>query len=257
MEMTSMTVQRVISVVTSYYEAGHGSTRMNRPSAAIILKWEGRTEYRVGGKTIISDAAHPVLLPKGVSYTWRCMESGRYTIVEFDTDDVSDMIVSFSYPDTEKMKSLLHNTERARMSKSMYGHIEQMRAIYELLAELFSSLVAQAEYIPSKKLERIRPAVEYINEHYSEPLTNEQLAALTDVSCVYFRKIFTLAYGMPPISFVNRVRIEKAKEMLKSDYGSLASVAESVGYSNVYHFSKMFKKLTGISPGKYARGMTI
>ena len=46
---------------------------------------------------------------------------------------------------------------------------------------------------------------------------------------------------------------EKAKEMLQSDYGTLSDIAAGVGYSSVFHFSKMFKGVTGISPGSYAK----
>ena len=57
---------------------------------------------------------------------------------------------------------------------------------------------------------------------------------------------------MPPIRYLNMIKIEKAKGLLISDYSTIEDVAESVGYGNVYHFCKMFKQMTGISPGKYA-----
>ena len=50
---------------------------------------------------------------------------------------------------------------------------------------------------------------------------------------------------------VNKVRMEKAIEMLDSDYGTITNLAESLGYQNVYHFSSAFKKYYGISPLQY------
>ena len=57
--------------------------------------------------------------------------------------------------------------------------------------------------------------------------------------------------GVSPISYVHDLRIQKAKEMLRSDYDSLSSVAQSLGYLNLYDFSRDFKKHTGVAPSKY------
>ncbi|MBR3941740.1 MAG: helix-turn-helix transcriptional regulator, partial [Clostridia bacterium] len=53
------------------------------------------------------------------------------------------------------------------------------------------------------------------------------------------------------IAYTHNIRIEKAKEMLKSDYGTISDIAQSVGYPSIYDFSRAFKKHTGISPSKY------
>ena len=100
-------------------------------------------------------------------------------------------------------------------------------------------------------LQKIAPAIEYISQHYNEKITNDVLAAVVGMSTVYFRKLFASAMGVSPITYANNLRIEKAKEMLKSDYGSLSDIAISLGYPSLYDFSRAFKKHTGISPSKY------
>ena len=57
--------------------------------------------------------------------------------------------------------------------------------------------------------------------------------------------------GESPIAYVKRLRIEKAKEMLGSDYGTLSDIASILGYASLYDFSRDFKKQTGIPPSKY------
>ncbi len=57
--------------------------------------------------------------------------------------------------------------------------------------------------------------------------------------------------GISPINYIQQLRIKKAKEMLKSDYSKISLIAETVGYSNIYHFSKTFKQITGYSPTEY------
>jgi AraC-like DNA-binding protein len=58
---------------------------------------------------------------------------------------------------------------------------------------------------------------------------------------------------MPPIRYLHDYRVQRAKDILSSDYDSVTQVAESVGYNSVYHFSKMFRLYTGISPTEYAK----
>lgn len=68
---------------------------------------------------------------------------------------------------------------------------------------------------------------------------------------MYFRKLFTEVMGISPIAYINDIKIKKAKEMLKSDYGSITDIAHSLGYLDIYDFSRAFKKHTGIPPSKY------
>jgi len=82
-------------------------------------------------------------------------------------------------------------------------------------------------------------------------MKNEDLAKLTGLSTIYFRRLFTEVFGVSPIAYVHKLRIKKAKEMLKSDYGNITDIAQSLGYLNIYDFSRAFKKHTGISPSKY------
>ena len=74
--------------------------------------------------------------------------------------------------------------------------------------------------------------------------------AVVGLSTVYFRKLFSVVMGVSPINYARSLRLEKAQEMLKSDYGSLSDVATSLGYPSLYDFSRDFKKHTGSSPLK-------
>ena len=127
--------------------------------------------------------------------------------------------------------------------------LESIRDLYSILVSLTSSHAEH--YLPAEKQKKINPAMEYISQHYAEKITNDRLAEITGMSNVYFRKLFTAVMGVSPIAYVHRFRIQKAKEMLKSDYGTLTDVAQSLGYSSLYDFSRDFKKHTGIAPSKY------
>ena len=110
------------------------------------------------------------------------------------------------------------------------------------------------DYIPKGKQALLQPATDYLSEHYFDPaITNDRLAAMCGISTVYFRKSFEAVHGMPPMRYLHGLRIQKAKDILASDYGAISQVAESVGYGSVYHFSKMFRIYTGVSPTEYVK----
>lgn len=93
-----------------------------------------------------------------------------------------------------------------------------------------------------------------MERHFTDPMiTNELIAEASNVSTVYFRKIFTEAYGVPPMRYVRQRRIEKAQSLLENGFSNISEVAESVGFNSVYHFSKSFKQLIGVSPTSYLR----
>ena len=79
-------------------------------------------------------------------------------------------------------------------------------------------------YIPNHKRNRLQPVIDYISLHYSDNIKNDTLAALAGMSTVYFRKQFTDLFGISPIAYIKNLRIEKAKEMLKSDYATLTDL---------------------------------
>jgi len=130
--------------------------------------------------------------------------------------------------------------------------MEAFSKLYDILRQLFKT--SEKEYVSKEKKRLIQPAETYILENYYDPgITNDQLAGLCGISTVYFRKCFEAVHGVSPIRYLNDYRTRRAKDILSSDFESIAQVAESVGYNSVYHFSKMFKTYTGISPTEYAK----
>ena len=85
----------------------------------------------------------------------------------------------------------------------------------------------------------------HIINNFTKPIKNEELAALCKISTVYFRKLFFEVYGVSPMQYIQNLRIHRAKEMLRSDYSSITDIAFTLGYNNIYEFSKAFKKYFG------------
>lgn len=247
--LSSLVITGVRSVSTMYNAENTHVKRVERPCWAILIKYEGETIYTVGDKRIVSDLNNPVVLPKGSSYAWRCTKSGHFISVEFDCDATADDIFSFSVKRSERILNMLKALEHKRRLLGDRAEMECIRDTYSIMLELLRS--SEEKYTPDSKRQKIAPAVEYILHHYDENITNDTLAGVAGMSTVYFRKLFTEAMGVSPVAYARLLRIEKAKEMLMSDYGSLTDVAYTLGYPSLYDFSRDFKKHTGVPPSKY------
>lgn len=94
----------------------------------------------------------------------------------------------------------------------------------------------------------------YLNENYEHKISLEQIAHNMYLSPVYISKIFKEETGESPINYLIKIRLEKAKDILLGEEGgSIKNIANQVGYDDVYHFSKLFKKYYGISPLYYKK----
>lgn len=247
--MKDLTVQRIWNVFRlKNSPVGQTVHRRDRERWALILKTEGQTIYSAAGETVLSDATHPVLLPRGCSYSWECTHPGECIVIEFEAEEQQTEILSFSIADN----SLIRNSFQKIEKNLDLSPLECKFRLYEILRFLHRS--DRKEYISKEKMQRLKPAMERMTAFYFDPsLTNDALAALCGISTVYFRKLFEEVYGISPIKYLHNLRIRKAKAMLRSDYDSIGQVAESVGYGDIYHFSKMFRIYTGQSPSEYAK----
>ncbi len=93
--------------------------------------------------------------------------------------------------------------------------------------------------------------VTYLEEHYNEKISLDQIAENMYLSPFYISRMFKSEIGDTPIRYLINIRLEKAKTLLESgDNSSIQEIAGMVGYDDAYHFSKLFKKRYGISPSQ-------
>ena len=101
---------------------------------------------------------------------------------------------------------------------------------------------------------KLRAVVEHIEEHLDASPTLEQMAAVARLSPYHFARQFKKATGLPPHQYVLARRIERAKQLLQAGTGlSLAEVAAQNGFSDQSRFSRHFKRLVGVTPGRFRR----
>ena len=129
-------------------------------------------------------------------------------------------------------------------------------AIYKVLGILYRMGILQDadSLLAERDVQKILPVLSYINTNYSENIKLSDVASLLSFDESYFCRLFKNAMGTTFTEYLNFVRICKAEKLLKKTQDSILEISESVGFSSVSYFNRIFKKYRHISPRAY-RGM--
>ena len=230
-------------LVTSH--KGQTETMTFRKTYGLSFCLEGQITYVHNGKSFVSDKNHAVFLPQGQSYTIYRDKNGVFPLINFtaegffmDTFRVIPITNASSYiRDFERIKSLLlFDGTRAKKLSIFYG----------IIAKLKSEVSSQSSILS--------PALSYITENFSDPcISNSDISKKCNISEVYLRKLFLNQLNTTPKQYIIELRINKAKQLLSDGVMKAGEVAEKCGFSNPYHFSRVFKEHTGLSPTEYIK----
>ncbi len=116
--------------------------------------------------------------------------------------------------------------------------------VKNLISENTSSRVDNSEFL-------IKKAVLYINDNYNQKISLEDIAGHVGISKYYFSVLFKKEKGITFSSYLNTVRIEKAKQLLKNPQVTINDVVDEVGFNDAQYFSKTFKKYVGLTVTEY------
>ena len=106
-------------------------------------------------------------------------------------------------------------------------------------------------YFNAKNMERILPVLDYVDTHYAEPVSLNQMCKLLNVDKAHFCRIFKKAVNTSFVQYLNFVRVLKAEKLLLSTDKSIAQISEETGFSSPAYFAKTFKLNMSCSPSYY------
>ena len=94
---------------------------------------------------------------------------------------------------------------------------------------------------------------EYLSKNYRETVTLEELSFLFGTNKTTLCKSFKNSFGTTVVSYVNDLKIKEARRLIRDGAASITEISETLGFSSVHYFSRLFKKRVGISPKEYIK----
>lgn len=224
-----------------------------RRAHALVYFTEGESEYIYGDKVYSARAGTVMYLPHNVPYVIRHFTKCECIYVDFLTvSNTPEEPFAKDYPSSSQFRDLFF---------SMLALFKQKRIGYEaeILGLLYKSVAMiqradRALYLPGVRYQKIAPAVDYISENYrTGKIRMTQLAKLSGVSTRYFGELFSVFFGVSPKSYIIRMQLDAARNMLAASNDPIGDIAAACGFSDVYYFSKLFHKTMGMTPSEYRK----
>ncbi len=151
---------------------------------------------------------------------------------------------------------LLRNTFDAFLNKAPMSSLSLKGYFLVLLAKLLSiprdNPSNHTVSLPQPKhFSKLKPALQYIEEHIGENISAERLAELIGMSPKYFYAFFKTNIGLTPHHYITRIRMNRARELLLDPKLSIKEIAFLLGFSDPYTFSRTFKRFHKTSPSRF------
>ncbi|RWC49802.1 MAG: AraC family transcriptional regulator [Mesorhizobium sp.] len=204
-----------------------------------------RASRSVGGH--VGDSAVRIKLPfmDVVLSLSACASNGTMDVQEFAMPATSDAISAD--PVLQQLVEQFHRSD-SDDEDGLYSD-----AIRLALAARWLRLRSNGQNQPVDGLQqwRLKRVTAYIDKHINEAISLADLAQTAGLSRMYFAARFRAATGLRPHDYILRRRIERAKELLLQNEQSLVDVALDVGFQTQAHFTTVFKRLEGTTPGRW------
>ena len=224
----------------------------NRASHGVVFYPEGSSTFSFStGKNVVAAVNSLIYLPQGSNYTVSSSASHVCYAINFRLDDdFCDEPFCVQLKNPSLFYELFKGADKY-FTQRQHGYMQKCKAyLYDILFALQHEY--SLGYISGNKKATIQKAVDLIHETYMDtPPTVAQLSDLCGMTPEYFRRLFSQIFGTSPLKYINKLKNDRAKELLSSGMYSVYEVAHMSGFEDVGYFSRSFRKMTGVSPSDY------
>ncbi len=162
--------------------------------------------------------------------------------------DLPERIIDFVRADYEQK---FFEVAKWATLEGLPSRLRAKAAMLTLLASLYHAQKFAARTPSSEhQVRQLDAAMKYLMDHLADPIGLDDLARCSRMSRPHFSRLFRQYYDIPPMKYFSRLRIEQAKHYL-SEGIPIKAIAENLGYANVHHFTRLFKRVTGLPPATY------
>lgn len=239
----NVVITKVYPPSTVSFRKGQTAIVKSRKDYSIAFCLEGDLIYDSNGIEYHLNPQSAIILPKNSSYSLYNNTNGIFLLFSFDCENVNfDSLMNLSFSDLEP-----YLKDYKRMLNYFSFNNKKLKR-FRLLYDIFDRLDSE------QSESRLSPIIKYIENNISDTtINNQHLANIMGISEVYFRKIFLEEMGITPKQYILDLRLRKSKLLLAESDLSVTGISEECGFSSPYHFCRIFKQKTGVTPLEYAK----
>lgn len=176
--------------------------------------------------------------------------SGRdFEIIKFRILELIVLLSRASIDGGANPDDILTSNYRYLREIEQFTNVDSLAYWLSGVLNRFASQVFNLQEV--KHVDRLERTLHYINSHYTEKISLEDAASYAALSPAYFSKIFKEEMNCSFTNYINKIRIDHAKTLLRTTPCTLIEISGLVGFEDQSYFSRIFKSIAGISPGKY------
>ena len=180
--------------------------------------------------------------------------------VHFTGSDVKNILHSYNIPMDDPIFYSGASSTYSYLFKEMIHELQNCKTGYE---DLLTMYLRQIFLLVQRTRQEERPTVStyiqeemefarrYFNEHYNEPISIQEYAESRNMSVCYFQRNFKQIVKHTPMQYLLTIRVNNAASLLETTDYSMAEIAAIVGYEDPLYFSRLFRKIKGVSPRDY------
>ena len=246
-------------------QAGHHFRRRPKgaPQHILIFCAAGAGWCDLRGTRLAVRAGEALLIPRGEPHAYGADAAQPWTIhwLHFNGDDAPLFLRHFPAgrpiipvaPAAAIMLASLFNEAATTVAG---GHLERPLIHLALwLRHLLGVLLFQnASYVPESRASATKdfaPLLDFMQQRLAQPVGLAELARAARLSPAHLSSLFREQMGLPPVAYHTHLRIRRACHLLESTTLTIAETAHASGYDDPYHFSRVFRRETGVSPRHY------
>jgi AraC-like DNA-binding protein len=237
----------------------------------ITLVTSGRARYTVNGRTYELTPGHLSCVSRGDALEIAAL--GRipfaFFVFSFTLYDIHGSAVGLSdlgFPAVTALRRPEKISSRLRAMLRIFRGKDPLRetrlsprlaALILALREELSGGAVRRAHPAGRQKERLERAVGYIYANLNRKLTLPEVARAACLNASYFNRLFKAALGEPPMAFITRLKVERARSVLLNSELTVKQVAEAFGFQSQAHFSRKFKALCGNAPSVFLKQRSI
>lgn len=228
----------------------------------------GRAHFHIDGEEKIVTAGHMVLYrPKEPQkYEYYGEDQTEVYWVHFTGNDVTNILRSYGLTKEKKIFYCGSDLEYKNHFRAMIRELQMCKDDYPEMLEMYLRQIfiklhryfnTISKVDNSQIAEDIDTAMLYFSEHYNEDLCIEDYAREHHMSTSWFIRNFKQYTGSTPMQYILSRRIYNAEALLQNAQYNVTEISNIVGYDNPLYFSRIFKKVKGISPSEYRKHINL